>query len=107
MCIRDSFTTTLPWTVGLMLLLGLVGGAVLSRNMLARLEAINRTSREIMAGDLSRRVPVHQAKDEFDTLASNLNLMLDRIERLMRGMREVTDSVAHDLRSPLNRLRNR
>jgi signal transduction histidine kinase len=105
--IQRLFTTTLPWTVGLMLLLGLVGGAVLSRNMLARLEAINRTSREIMAGDLSRRVPVHQAKDEFDTLAANLNLMLDRIERLMRGMREVTDSVAHDLRSPLNRLRNR
>src|SRR5437762_2897206 len=60
-----------------------------------------------MAGDLSRRIPMTRAKDEFDTLAHNLNLMLDRIERLMRGMREVTDSVAHDLRSPLNRLRNR
>jgi signal transduction histidine kinase len=90
-----------------MLLIGLIGGGILSRNMLARLDTINRTSREIMAGDLSRRIPVHQAKDEFDTLSANLNLMLDRIERLMRGMREVTDSVAHDLRSPLNRLRNR
>lgn len=101
------FTTTLPWTVTLVLLLGLVGGAVVSRNTLARLDSINRTSRDIMLGDLSRRVPITKANDEFDTLSSNLNRMLDRIERLMRGMREVTDSVAHDLRSPLNRLRNR
>jgi hypothetical protein len=105
--IQRLYTRTLPWTVALMLLVGLVGGGVLSRNMLARLDTINRTSREIMAGDLSRRVPVRAARDEFDTLAANLNQMLDRIERLMRGMREVTDSVAHDLRSPLNRLRNR
>jgi len=101
------FTTTLPWTLALMLTLGLVGGAALSRNLLNRLDSINTTSREIMAGDLSRRIPMTTAKDEFDTLAHNLNRMLDRIERLMRGMREVTDSVAHDLRSPLNRLRNR
>jgi hypothetical protein len=101
------FTTTLPWTVGLILLLGLAGGALMSRNMLARLDSINRTSGEIFAGDLSRRVPVSGAQDEFDSLAENLNRMLDRIERLMKGLREVTDSVAHDLRTPLNRLRNR
>ncbi len=101
------FTTTLPWTVGLVLLLGLVGGAMMSRNMLARLDSINRTSAEIIDGDLSRRVPVGNAHDEFDALAENLNAMLDRIERLMKGVREVTDSVAHDLRTPLNRLRNR
>ena len=90
-----------------MLLLGLVGGALMSRNMLARLDSINRTSGEIMDGDLSRRVPIGAAHDEFDALAENLNAMLDRIERLMKGVREVTDSVAHDLRTPLNRLRNR
>ena len=101
------FTTTLPWTVGLVLLLGLVGGAVMSRNMLARLDSINRTSAEIIDGDFTRRVPVGNAHDEFDALAENLNAMLDRIERLMKGVREVTDSVAHDLRTPLNRLRNR
>jgi hypothetical protein len=102
-----TFTTTLPWSVALMITLGLVGGALMSRNLMTRLDNINSTSREIMAGNLSRRLPVSRSGDEFDTLARNLNRMLDRIERLMRGMREVTDSVAHDLRSPLNRLRNR
>jgi hypothetical protein len=101
------FTTMVPWSVLLIVVLGLLGGGLISRNFLARLDRINRTSREIMAGDLSRRLPVGPAGDEFDTLASNLNRMLDRTERLMRGMREVTDSIAHDLRTPLNRLRNR
>jgi signal transduction histidine kinase len=101
------FTTTLPWTVALMLVLGLVGGALMSRNMLRRLDQINRTAGQIFAGDFSRRVPVSRARDEFDTLADSLNRMLDRIERLMKGVRDVTDSVAHDLRTPLNRLRNR
>jgi hypothetical protein len=101
------FTTMLPWSVALMIVLGLVGGALISRNFLARLDSINRTSRKIMAGDLSRRLPVGRGGDEFDLLAANLNRMLERTDRLMRGMREVTDSVAHDLRTPLNRLRNR
>jgi len=104
---QHMFTTTLPWTVGLILLLGLAGGALMSQNMLSRLDSINRTTGEIIAGDLTRRVPVTQARDEFDLLAENLNRMLDRIERLMKGLREVTDSVAHDLRTPLNRLRQR
>jgi len=101
------FTTTLPWTVLLILVLGTVGGGLLSRNMLRRLDTINRTSGEIIKGDLTRRVPLNGSGDEFDVLAENLNRMLDRIERLMKGLREVTDSVAHDLRTPLNRLRNR
>jgi signal transduction histidine kinase len=101
------FTTTLPWTVGLILLLGLLGGGLMSRNMLRRLDTINRTSGEIIAGDLTRRVPLTGSGDEFDVLSENLNRMLDRIERLVKGLREVTDSVAHDLRTPLNRLRNR
>ncbi len=101
------FTTTLPWTVLLILVLGTAGGALMSRNMLRRLDTINRTSGEIIAGDLTRRVPLAGSGDEFDALAENLNRMLDRIERLMKGLREVTDSVAHDLRTPLNRLRNR
>jgi len=79
----------------------------MSRNMLRRLDVINRTSAEILAGDFSRRVPLTKAHDEFDFLSENLNRMLERTERLMKGMREVVDSVAHDLRTPLNRLRNR
>jgi signal transduction histidine kinase len=100
-------TTTLPWTVALILVFGLLGGALMSHNMLRRLDSINRASNEIMAGNLTRRVPVSGAADEFDVLAENLNRMLDRIERLLKGLREVTDSVAHDLRTPLNRLRQR
>ncbi|HUO92928.1 MAG TPA: HAMP domain-containing sensor histidine kinase [Rhizomicrobium sp.] len=102
-----SFTTALPWSIGLMLLLGVLGGGLISRNLVARLDSINRTSREIVAGNLSRRIPITRAGDELDALAQDLNHMLDRNERLMRGMRDVTDSIAHDLRTPLNRLRNR
>lgn len=105
--IRNQFITTLPWIVGLILLFGSISGALVSRKMLKRLDTINHTSGEIIAGDFSRRVPVTNAGDEFDALAENLNRMLERIERLMKGMREVVDSVAHDLRTPLNRLRNR
>jgi signal transduction histidine kinase len=105
--IETLFTTLLPWSVGLMIAMGLAGGLFVSRRFLARLDVINRTSREIMGGDLSKRVPVTRSGDEFDDLAGHLNRMLDRIERLLRGMREVSDNVAHDLRSPLNRLRAR
>lgn len=99
--------TALVWAMALTIGLGLVGGLFISRDMLRRIEAINRTSRDIMAGDLGRRVPVRGSGDELDRLAENLNAMLDQIEALMTGMRQVTDSIAHDLRSPLTRLRSR
>lgn len=105
--LESLFRTALLWGAGLMIVLGFAGGVLVSRKFLARLDVINRTSRQIMGGDLTRRVPVTKAGDEFDALSSNLNRMLDRIERLLHGMREVSDNVAHDLRSPLNRLRNR
>ncbi|HET6467111.1 MAG TPA: ATP-binding protein [Geminicoccaceae bacterium] len=91
----------------LMLVLGVIGGIVMSRWMLRRIDAVNRATAEIMAGDLARRIEVEGGDDEFDELATNLNAMLERIERLLRGMRQVTDNVAHDLRTPLNRLRSR
>ena len=87
--------------------LGLAGGLFMSRNMLARVDDINRSSRDIMEGDLSQRLPIAGTGDELDQLGRNLNAMLDQIEALMTGMRQVTDNIAHDLRSPLNRLRNR
>jgi signal transduction histidine kinase len=92
---------------GLMLIFGVIGGFVMSRWMLSRIETINRTTAQIMAGDLGRRISVEGSGDEFDALAANLNAMLERIERLLAGMREVTDNIAHDLRTPLSRLRSR
>ncbi len=93
--------------LGLIVLMGFGGGLLISRNFHRRIDSINRASRQIMAGDLSRRVPIKGSDDEIDQLSENLNSMLERIEALMKGMRQVTDNVAHDLRSPINRLRNR
>jgi len=98
---------SLAFALGAALLLGIVAGVVMSRNLLRRIDAVNRTAQTILEGDLSGRVPVSGAGDEFDRLALNLNSMLDRIQKLVSAMREVTDNIAHDLRSPLNRLRSR
>jgi signal transduction histidine kinase len=92
---------------GLLSAAGLAGGLGAGRLLLNRIDAINAASRSIMAGDLSRRIPLAGSTDELDGLAQNLNMMLDRIEQLMSGMREVSDNIAHDLKTPLNRLRNR
>jgi len=105
--IERIMQTSLAWAVALTLGLGLIGGVFMSRNLLKRIEVINRTSRDIMAGDLHRRIPATGTDDELDRLANNLNDMLEQIERLVTGMRQVTDNIAHDLRSPLNRLRSR
>ena len=91
---------------GVVSLIGLSGGLVISRLVLARMDAITQTSKSIMAGDLSRRIPIEGNGGELDGLAENLNDMLDRIEGLMSGLREVSDNIAHDLKTPLNRLRN-
>ena len=105
--IGSAIRSTLLWAIAITALIGIVGGVWISRNVLRRLEAINRTSRDIMSGDLTRRIPVMGSRDELDDLATNLNQMLEQIERLMMGMREVADNIAHDLRTPLNRLRNK
>jgi signal transduction histidine kinase len=104
---RDRVRLTLSWSGLVALGIGLLGGAAMSRNLLRRVELVNRTSERVMAGDLSDRVPLDGTGDEFDLLAANLNRMLDEIERLMTAMREVTDDVAHDLKTPLSRLRAR
>jgi signal transduction histidine kinase len=93
--------------LGLTLLVGVAGAYLLSQRVSRRLEEINQGSEAILAGDLRRRMPETGRGDEIDVLARNLNRMLDRIESLMRGMREVTDDIAHDMRGPISRLRSR
>lgn len=92
--------------LGAAVLLSIVMGVSIGRAILRRIETINDTAAEIMAGDLSTRIAISSRNDEFDTLAGRLNAMLDRIQALITGIRNVTDNVAHDLRSPLTRLRN-
>jgi signal transduction histidine kinase len=92
--------------LGFLTLGGLVAGFTTSIIALRRIEAINVAAHSIMAGDMSRRVAVTGAGDEYDALATNLNAMLERIEALMSGLREVSDNIAHDLKTPLTRLRN-
>ncbi len=104
---QELIMRALVWGMVLTLVLSLAGGLVMSRSMLKRIERINQASREIMAGDLRRRVETTGSNDEFDQLAHSLNEMLDEIERLMDGIRHVTDNVAHDLRTPLTRIRTR
>ncbi len=89
------------------LALAVFGGVIVSTSVLRRVESVARTSRAIIAGDLSQRVPVRGSDDEFDHLAASVNAMLDRIEDLMRSMRQVSNDIAHDLRTPLTRLRQR
>ena len=95
------------WSVVIVLVLGLAGGFLVSRRVLRRVDAMTDTTKTIMQGDLGGRLPVAGTGDEIDRLAENLNTMLERIEALMNGLKEVSDNIAHDLKTPLTRLRNR
>lgn len=99
--IRNAFLTVF----GVILVIGIASGLLVARGALNRIEAISATSRDIMAGDLSRRIDLNGTGDEFDRLAENLNLMLARIQSLMENVQQVSNDIAHDLRSPLARLR--
>lgn len=101
--ILGTLFATLAAIIGLTFILGWRMG----RQLLARIDQVNTTAGEILDGHLHQRIPVTGTGDEFDELAEKLNTMLDHINRLVLGMRQVTDNVAHDLRRPLTRLRNR
>jgi len=105
--LRAVVTEALGWGLAATLALGFMAALLAGRKLLQRVEAINRTGQQIIRGDLKQRVALTGAGDEFDRLAENLNTMLDQIERLMTGMREVTDNIAHDLRGPLTRMKAR
>ena len=95
------------WSIAIVLVLGIIGGVFITRRVLRRVDAMTETTRKIMKGDLSGRLPIAGTGDELDRLALNLNQMLERIEALMHGLTEVSDNIAHDLKTPLTRLRNR
>ena len=101
--VAESLALGLAATVAL----GLLAAMLVGRKLLQRVEAINAIGQRIVRGELKQRVALGGAGDEFDRLAENLNAMLDQIERLMTGMREVTDNIAHDLRGPLTRMKAR
>jgi signal transduction histidine kinase len=104
---RQAIFQALVWGIAITVLLAAAGGVALGSGFLRRIEEINRTTRSIMDGDLGKRVPASGAGDEMDQLAINLNAMLDRIQVLMGSVKRVSDDIAHDLRTPLSRLRHR
>jgi signal transduction histidine kinase len=105
--LRDVIQRAFGYSLLLIGVLGCAGGWFITRRVLKRVDDMTETTRTIMAGDLAERVRVAGTGDELDRLAHNLNAMLDRIGELMAGMQEVSDNIAHDLKTPLTRLRNR
>ncbi len=104
---RQHILQTLFWLFMAALLLAIIGGVLVSRFFLSRTDAIARACRAIMDGNLKTRVPVRGSGDELDRLAHTINLMLDRIAGLMENVRQVTNDIAHDLRTPVTHLRHR
>jgi signal transduction histidine kinase len=105
--LEELFEHAAVWGLALAMVSSLAGGAAMSWSFLRRIAAVSQTSREIIDGDLARRIPERGTNDEFDHLAASLNAMLDRIQTLMEGLRQVSNDIAHDLRTPLTRLRQR
>jgi signal transduction histidine kinase len=107
---RDRLNTVLGQAIriliGAFLVFGVLGAFFVARRAIARMDAMTASGQTIMAGDLTQRLPVSGSGDEIDRLAVSLNAMLDRIGVLMQGMKEVSDNIAHDLKTPLTRLRN-
>ncbi len=104
---EESIIRAFAWAAGATLLLALVGGIALSQGFLHRVDAINRTMHAIMRGALADRIQTRGTGDELDELGRNLNDMLDRLQNLMEGLKQVSNDVAHDLRTPLSRLKQR
>ena len=105
--LREVVTRTFLVGLVMTVVLALAGGLATSFGVLRRVEAVSRASRAIMAGDLTQRMTLRGTDDEFDHLGSSLNAMLDRIQDLMLGLQQVSSDIAHDLRTPLTRLRQR
>jgi signal transduction histidine kinase len=105
--LKRVLRSALLFGYALIIVIGAAGGIMVSRSILRRVDAASNTARAIMQGNLARRIPVTGRNDEFERLAKNLNAMLDRIQDLMTGLKDVSDNIAHDLKTPLHRLRTR
>jgi len=105
--LQEFILSTMAVILAVSVGLAITMGWLLGRTLLQRIDILNATVQQVSGGDFSRRVPLSGQDDEFDELAGHLNAMLTRIEKLLVGMRQVTDNVAHDLRRPLARMRNR
>jgi signal transduction histidine kinase len=105
--VREIIVRSFLWSAAVTVVLALAGGMLMSASILRRVGSVARASQAIMTGDLSRRIPGRGAGDEFDQLAEALNAMVARIETLMLGLKQISNDVAHDLRTPLSRLRQR
>jgi signal transduction histidine kinase len=102
LAVRQAFVLALA----VLTICGLTGGFIVARRVLARIDSMTASANAIMSGDLAKRLPLAGSNDELDRLASSLNAMLDRIGVLLVGLKEVSDNIAHDLKTPLTRLRN-
>ncbi len=105
--VNNAMRTALLYGLGSTLLLAIFGSLVITRKTLVRLNLVNQTCSQIMQGDLNMRVPLSGRNDDYDILATRINDMLDQIQRLMGGIHRVSDNIAHDLKTPLTRLRSR
>ena len=105
--VKEQLIQSFGLAAGVTMMLAILSGVLTSLGALRRVEAMNAITHGIMEGDLDRRVPTRGTGDEFDRLASNTNAMLDRIQLLMEGLRQVSNDIAHDLRTPLTHLRQR
>jgi signal transduction histidine kinase len=103
--VRAMIVDGLGWAAAGAFVLAIAGGLLVRRAVLRRVEVINRTAGAIVRGDLSRRLPTRDTADEFDQLAQTINVMLQQIESLIEGIRNTSNAVAHDLRTPLTELR--
>lgn len=102
---QKNLITTFSWAAIITLLLGLMGGYILSTRAVKRISSINRLCRNIIEGNISQRLNINQAQDDLDDLSLNINSMLDKIEMLMQEIVQVSDNIAHDMRTPLSHLR--
>jgi signal transduction histidine kinase len=105
--LERRFWYALAGAVAILSVLGALGGILIRRALMARIHGIRRTVSAIIQGDLSHRLPTHHSGDELNTLSQTINGMLDQIEQLIDGIRNVSNSIAHDLRTPLAELRSR